>query len=128
VGGDDDERRAHAIRLVASVELGDGSFRSLADSRARVSSQPLDFREGTADAMADDDSRGHLPDAPGIVAESAEDRWPGLVIPDPQEPACCPNSQPIGGTRRLIDASGPASRLTAKGQDQSLVGLAASQQ
>jgi hypothetical protein len=106
------------IRLGTGAELSDPSFRCLADSRVGVGPQPLDFREGTANAMTDGDSGRHLPDPPSFVAKSGEDRRPSLVIPRPQESACRPDSQPIGGTWRLIEASGPASGPTAQRKDQ----------
>lgn len=74
-------------------------------------------RQSVPQLVASHDLESHLPNSPGVIAQSGDDRLGGLVLPGPQQASGRPHPQPVRGPT-LLTGQGPASWRSAKRHDE----------
>lgn len=116
--------------LVLCGALGQTTMDALGgrrDSGVGIVAHGGDFREGGPELVPADDLEGHFAHPPGFVLESRHDARERPVVPGPQQPSDCPDSQPVVRAR-LRAREDPRCRGSAEGVDQLGVGALPSQE
>jgi hypothetical protein len=121
--------RGQAVLSSASQlgHSGEGAGCCGRHSRDRVVLKTGNPRDRAPEPMPRDDPQGHFAHPPSVVLERSHDGRESRLVPGPQEPAGCPDPQPVVRAG-CFTREYPACWRTAKGVDQLSVGVLSVQQ